>query len=184
MGMIASRRAMTWLTASVVAGLVLGVAAGLAVRPGWPAWAAPVALTVAGVLVFTPVLVGGWMLGRLVARHAGAVGVVVVAGLIAAAAGQAFGAVTVAWGGYAAVGLGVIVLVLIGLRHRIAAARRAARSRAARRRGLRRVRRDALRAAERAAAAASAGAPARDLAPSAAGPDGAVRAAASARRDG
>lgn len=136
-GMASSRHTMAWLTVWLLGGLGVAIATLAAAGPHAPTWVSPLALTIAGVSLAGPVLILGWMLGRVFARAGGMVGALLTAGLTTAAAGQAFGVAAAAWAGWGGVATAATGLVLLACRHRIARSlrrrhqRRAAKRKAA-----------------------------------------------------
>jgi hypothetical protein len=138
-----SRRALAWLTGWMLAGFAVAVGVLPFVRDSWPGWVLPAVLTVFAVSIAGPILIGGWLLGRGVAPAGGVVGVVFALGLLAGPSGQAAALPWVMWAGYGALALGAVGLVLLGLRHRIAAAHHRRRATRQRRRAARPARKAA-----------------------------------------
>lgn len=146
---------MTWMSVWLLGGMGLAIATLAVAGTHGPAWIFPLALTVAAVSLGGPVLLLGWMLGRTVMRGAGVFGMLLTAGIVAAAAGQAFANSAALWGGWASAAVGLAGLILLACRHRIARHGRRAHARRAQARKARtvaRLRRRTAKADARSAA--------------------------------
>ncbi len=113
--MIVSKRVLVGLTVWLLAGFVVAAAVLPFLRSDWPAWVLPVVLTVLAASVAGPMIVFGWMLGRVFARHGGWVGALLSAGIVTGAGAQTGDLPWLALGGWIAAGAGLVGLVLLAV---------------------------------------------------------------------
>ncbi|MFT4306245.1 MAG: hypothetical protein QM604_05075, partial [Microbacterium sp.] len=86
--MIVSTRVLVGLSVWLLGGFAVAMAVLPFVGSGSPAWLLPAALTVLAASIAGPVIVFGWLLGRVFARHGGWIGALAATGVAVGAGAQ------------------------------------------------------------------------------------------------
>ena len=113
---IASRRTLIALGIWMLGGMLLTATALLLSQASSAAWVVPTALALFGLSVAGPIVVFGWLLGRVFAKHGGWIGVLFAGGIVAGTVGWAGDIAWLLWSGWIAAAIGVAGLVLLAVR--------------------------------------------------------------------